>query len=221
MKSHAAFCLPIVWSAIFLVASLSACANETTKTVSPLQHPDSVPHPPVWLIFDLSVESVDVAIDTDKFVTRREASIFARREKGKAWSEAFSEALVTQLARANIPSRRATDSTHVPKHAVVIKGRFLSINEGDRLKRNTIGFGAGAEEISAIVKVYQQREGKLVRLGAIEAQAQGSQAPGVAGLILSAGQGAKKEEGMQITVENLAKKLVERGVRYYKKRGWL
>ena len=211
------------YAVLLLVSFLIGCTGGggSTKTVRPLQNPDSVPHPPMWLIYDFPVESVDVTMDTDKFVTGKKPSIFERREKGKAWAEALSEAFVTQLSQAGIVSRRATDSTHIPPNAVAIKGKFLTINEGDRIKRSTIGFGAGVEEVSVMVRVYQKRGDSLTRLAAIEAQAHGSKAPGVAGVVLSAGKQAKRDAGMQTTVENLAKKLVERGVRYYKKRGWL
>ncbi len=223
MIPQPSFYLVIRFLLLVLLCFLLSCGSggESTKTVRPLKDPTSVPHPPLWLIYDFPVESVDVTMDTDKLVTGKQASIFERREKGKAWADALSEAFVTQLSKAGITSRRATDSTHIPQHAVVIKGKFLSINEGDRIKRSTIGFGAGAEEISVMVRVYQKREEALIRLTAIEAQAHGSKAPGVAGLVLSAGQEAKRDEGMQTTVEHLAKKLVERGIRYYKKRGWL
>ena len=218
-------CLPLStrFSLMVLTCVLISCVGgaESTKTVRPLKDPTSVPRPPLWLIYDFPVESVDVTMDTDRLVTGKQASIFERREKGNAWAEALSEAFVTQLAKAGITSRRATKDTPIPPHAVAIKGKFLSINEGDRIKRSTIGFGAGVEEISVMVRVYQQRGKTLTRLAAIEAEAHGSKAPGVAGLVLSAGREAKRDEGMQVTVENLAKKLVDRGVRYYKKRGWL
>lgn len=204
-----------------LFVSLLSCSSGSTKAVRPLQDPTSVPRPPMWLIYDFTVESVDVRMDTDRYVTGKQASIFERREKGKAWADALSEAFVTELIKAGITARRATASTRIPEHAIAIKGRFLSINEGDRLKRSTIGFGAGAEEVSVRVRVYQQRERTLKRLAAVEAEAHGSKAPGVAGLVLSAGREAKRDAGMQVTVENLAKKLVERGINYYKQRGWL
>ncbi len=204
-----------------LLGALVSCSSESTKAVRPLTDPNAVARPPMWLIHDFVVESVDVKMDTDRYVTGKQPSIFERREKGKIWAEALSEAIVTELVKAGITARRATESTRIPEHAIVIKGRFLSINEGDRLKRSTIGFGAGAEEVSVRVRVYQQRENTLTRLAAVEAEAHGSKAPGVAGLVLSAGREAKRDAGTQVTVVNLAKKLVERGVNYYKQRGWL
>ena len=211
----------LMFLSLFLFFGCTTGGGGSTKAVRPLQDPNSVPRPPMWLIYDFPVESVDVKLDTDRYVTGKQASIFERREKGKAWSEALSEALVTELSKVGIISRRATESTHIPQHAIAIKGKFLSINEGDRLKRSTIGLGAGTEEVAVRLRVYQQRGDSLKRLAAIEAEAHGSKAPGVAGLILSAGREARRDAGMQVTVEHLAKKLVERGVNYYKKQGWL
>ena len=36
-----------------------------------------------------------------------------------------------------------------------IEGQFVSVNEGNRLRRMVVGFGAGASEVRTLVQVYE------------------------------------------------------------------
>ena len=88
-----------------------------------------------------------------------------------------------------------------------------------------------------MVQVYQMRKTGLMRISEVEAEAHGRKTPGVlgpaavaagagmmVGLVVSGGMNIKSEVmdgSMETTVNNLAEKLVERAVSYYKKRGWL
>ena len=55
----------------------------------------------------------------------------------------------------------------------MIKGEFVSIDEGIRLKRMLIGFGAGAAELRSVAEGYQVRETGLYPLGSAEIVAVG------------------------------------------------
>jgi hypothetical protein len=196
-----------------------------------------VPRPPVFLIYDFAVDPEDVMVDTAGLTSGDEASMAKRLSEGKEWANALTESLVRQFVEEGITSRRATGSTHIPLNAIAVKGQFISIDEGDEIKRTTIGFGAGAEDVSVMVQVYQMRKAGLMRISEIEAEGHGRKTPGVAGpaavavgagmvagLVVSSAMNVKSEAvdgSMQSTVDDIAEELVQRGVNYYKKRGWL
>jgi hypothetical protein len=196
-----------------------------------------VPRPPVFLIYDFAVDPEDVMVDTAGLTSGDEASMAKRLSEGKEWANALTESLVRQFVEEGITSRRATGSTHIPLNAIAVKGQFISIDEGDEIKRTTIGFGAGAEDVSVMVQVYQMRKAGLMRISEIEAEGHGRKTPGVAGpaavavgagmvagLVVSSAMNVKSEAvdgSMQTTVDDIAEELVQRGVNYYKKRGWL
>jgi hypothetical protein len=205
--------------------------------VSSLRGDEPLPRPPVFLIYDFAVDPEDVIVDTAGLTSGDEASTAERLTEGKEWANALSESLVRQFVDEGITARRATGSTHIPLNAIAVKGQFILIDEGDEIKRTTVGFGAGAEDVSIMVQVYQMKKPGLMRISEIEAEAHGRKTPGVAGpaavavgagmvvgLVISSAMNVKSEAvdgSMQTTVDDLAEELVERAVNYYKKRGWL
>ena len=235
-------CVTVRWaySGAVLVALfalfLGGCAGGSAKQVSS-RGDEPVPRPPVFLIYDFAVDPEDVMVDTAGLTSGDEASMAKRLSEGKEWANALTESLVRQFVEEGITSRRATGSTHIPLNAIAVKGQFISIDEGDEIKRTTIGFGAGAEDVSVMVQVYQMRKAGLMRISEIEAEGHGRKTPGVAGpaavavgagmvagLVVSSAMNVKSEAvdgSMQTTVDDLAEELVQRTVNYYKKRGWL
>ncbi len=157
-------------------------------------------------------------------------------ETGKAVAKELSDQLVTKLAERGITAKRATASSHVPLHALVVKGQFVSINEGDEMGRVTIGFGLGSEELRVLVQVYQMMDNGLRRISAVEGEAHGRKTPGVAGpgavaagtgmvvgVVVATGMNLLSEvKGpMAQAVNNLAEQFAERAVKAFKRQGWL
>ena len=241
MKRESFVTVPWPYSGAVLVALITlflvGCAGGSAKQVSSLKGDEPLPRPPVLLIYDFAVNPEDVMVDTAGLTSGDEASTAERLTEGKEWANALSESFVRQFMKEGITSRRATGSTHIPLNAIVVKGQFILIDEGDEIKRTTIGFGAGAEDLSAMVQVYQMRKAGLKRISEVEAEAHGRKTPGIAvpaamtagtgmvvGLVISSVMNLKSEAvdgSMQTTVDDLAEQLVERAVSYYKKRGWL
>ncbi len=223
--------------AALMISLLVGCAGGSAQTVSPLRGDEPLPRPPVFLIYNFAVDSEDVIVDTAGLTTGNKGTAFERQTVGRDYANSLAGALVTKLMEEGITSRRATGSTHIPLNAIAVKGQFILIDEGDEIKRTTIGFGAGAEDVSAMVQVYQMRKAGLMRISEIEAEAHGRKTPGVAGpaavavgagmvvgLVISSAMNVKAEAvdgSMQTTVDDIAEELVQRGVNYYKKRGWL
>jgi hypothetical protein len=124
-----------------------------------------------------------------------------------------------------------------PANALILKGQFLSVDEGDRAKRMVIGFGAGSSELVARVQAYQATETGLRRIAEAEAEASGSKKPGMVipvGVGAAAGTAATSaviSGGMNVTTEvrggleadagRLAEKIAERAEAFYQRQGWL
>ena len=175
MKRESCVTVPWLYSGAVLVALiaffLGGCAGGSAKQVGS-QGNEPLLRPPVFLIYDFAVDPEDVMVDTTGLTSGDEASTAERLSEGKEWANALSESLVRQFVEEGITSRRATGSTHIPLNAIAVKGQFISIDEGDEIKRTTIGFGAGAEEVSVMVQVYQMKKAGLMRISEIEAEGQ-------------------------------------------------
>ena len=222
---------------MIIAALLVGCAGGSAESVRQHTKGDSLPRPPVMLIHDLTVDPADVAVDElgPDFVSG-EAPTSEQLKQGRAVTQALSKELVTQLAQRGITARRAHGSTNVPMHALVVKGQFVSIEEGDQIKRVVVGFGAGAGELQANVQIYQQTATGLRPIIEGKGEAHGRKTPGVAGpAAVAAGAGmfvglvvstvvttgSELKGDMATHVKHLAEEFADRAEKFYKRQGWL
>lgn len=88
--------------------------------------------------------------------------------------------LVKNIQAMGLPAVRAYDQPPARPGELVLKGYFLSIDEGSAVKRILIGFGSGSAELKTFVEGYWMTDYGLQRLGSgeIESGSRGG-APGV------------------------------------------
>lgn len=158
---------PMYLFASLVLSILMGCATATTQRTGQVVEKNSLPRPPVLLIYDFSVAPDD-------------APPTAEIERAQAIAESFSETVVEKLQAVGVAAQRATDSTPVPLHALVVKGQFVNIQEGSRAQRMVVGFGAGSTMLQVEVQLYQMMANGLQRLSEVEGQARGSRKPGMA-----------------------------------------
>jgi hypothetical protein len=120
---------------------------------------------------------------------------------------------------------------------MAIKGTFVALDEGSRLKRMLIGFGSGAADLGAVVEGFQMREDGLHPLGSGEVVAGGGHMPGIlvpvgagaaagtaaTSAVISGSVNVVKEAGPE-TIEGAADRTADEVAdtieAVYKKRGW-
>ena len=232
MSTHACAVL-----ASLLALFLAGCAGGSAKVGQQYSGGKSLPRPPVVLVYQFAVDADDVVVDTFGLdIGNKQASTLERVKRGRAFARALSLKLVNKVDELGIPVRAATPHTKVPLNAIVVKGQFVTIDEGDQTKRTMIGFGAGAEEVRVRVQVYQMTEMGLRRISEAEGEAHGRKTPGVVGpagvaagtgmvvgLVVSAGMNIKSEAidgSMETTLNNLVEQFIENAARFYKRQGW-
>jgi hypothetical protein len=104
----------------------------------------------------------------------------------------------------------------------VLRGYFVSIDEGSAGKRVLVGFGSGEAEMRSAVEGYQMTAQGLRLLGSGEVEAGGSKMPGMAvplavlaatanpiGLVVGGGAKLYGEETGSDTIEGAAKRTAE------------
>jgi hypothetical protein len=80
----------------------------------------------------------------------------------------LATAIADELATLKIPATRQPKDSPWPATGLVVRGEFLQVDEGNRLRRAVIGFGAGATEVLAQVEVFdlaQSREKPILVYG--------------------------------------------------------
>jgi len=182
----------------------------------------TLPRPPVLLLYDFAVAPAD-APPSEKI------------KQDRAIARSLSEQAVIKLGQRGIRAQRATASTTVPLHAVVVKGQFVTIEEGSGGQRVLIGFGAGKSELRVNGRVYQMTESGLKIISEGEAGAHGSSSPGLAPSAIVAGAtgspvGLVAGGAMHLHTESkgpvkenigrLADGFAERAAAFYSRQGW-
>ncbi|MCH7645391.1 MAG: DUF4410 domain-containing protein [Myxococcales bacterium] len=194
--------------------------------------------PPVVLVYDFAVTPEEAL--TDSFGTYSERAGEAESKEiqlAHATAVSLSEQLVAKLQKKGIAAERALDDRAPPLHAFVVRGQFLDVDKGSRLKRMVIGFGAGSSKLVARVQVYQAVDWGLRRIAEAEATATGSKAPGMAvpvgggvamgaaatSAAISGGMNIFKEVrgGMHADAGRMAEQIAKRAEAYYRSQGWL
>ena len=221
-----------------LTAVGMGCASAGVTPVAGAADPSMLPRPGVVLVYDFAVGADDVVIDTLGAEFQSERSKLSEEEQiAYATADELSVALVDALTQSGINARRARDEESPPLHAILLKGQFITIDKGSRIKRMVIGFGAGSSELRTRVQAYQATQSGLRRIAEAEAEATGSKMPGMA---VPVGAGAAMGNlatsaaisgGMNIVDETrgamnpdakrLAEKIAERAKAFYVRQGWL
>ena len=173
---------PLAW---ILISGLTAigvgCASVSVTPVAGTADQSMLPRPGVFYVYDFAVGPEDVMVDSLGAEFMSEGEKLSKEEQtAYATAEAFSMALVEELRKEGINAQRINRGAVPRLHSIVLKGQFVTIDEGSRFKRMVIGFGAGSSEIRARVQAYQATERGLHRIVEAEAKATGSKTPGMA-----------------------------------------
>ena len=159
-------------------------------------------------------------------------------ELGQALGDQVANQLVSQLNEMGIPAVREETAGALGDSDALLEGYFVTIDEGDRLQRMLIGFGAGASELRTLVQVYQMQGSNLVDLGFAEIEAEGGNLPGMLvpvgagaatgnllrGAVVGGAVAGVKEIGpetIEAAAERTAEEIAGAIKEGYEKRGWL
>jgi hypothetical protein len=201
--------------------------------------PDAeIARPSTIVVHDFAVDLSEVVADTfGPEFSSGPGNLSERATLGRDTANALAEKLVAELRDRGIRAERASSGRVAPVSALVIKGQFVTIDEGDRAKRMTIGLGAGSSNLIARVQVYQMTERGLRRIVEAEATAHGSKMPGMAipiaggaaagslatSAAISGGMNIVKEgrASMDADAGHMAEKIAERAKAFYERQRWL
>ncbi len=223
---------------LLALASLAGCAStklERGRAFAPL---DDRPKPPMVLVYDFAVSAEDVIVDTfGPSLLTGDGDPSERVDLARETQRAFTAVVVAKLKEKGIKARRGESRTVPPLNALMLKGQFLTIDEGDAMGRTIIGFGRGGKELSVAVQVYQMMMTGPQQLVEGKGTSKGGKRPGmlipVAGgaalgtaatsAVISGSVNIMSETSGRFNtdIKKLAEELGERAVQFYIDRGWL
>ena len=103
-----------------------------------------------------------------------------QREVGRKLGAQIARELVADLRGMGLPAVAAAGQPAPRVDDIVLRGYFVSIDEGSAGKRVLVGFGSGTAEMRAAVEGYQMTAQGLRLLGSGEVASGGGKMPGVA-----------------------------------------
>ncbi len=218
---------------------LAGCAS--SEVTSQDRYEGELAKPARIVVYDFAATPQDVPANSAL------AGLYAERETpqseeeialGRELGALVGEKLVAELDERGIAAVRAAGGTQPQVGDGVIKGAFVAVDEGSRLQRMLIGFGAGAAELVTLVEGYQQTADGLSPLGSAEVEAAGGKMPGVlapVGVGAAAGRAATSAviSGAASTVREIDSETLEGAAartaeevadvveEAYRQRGWL
>lgn len=224
-----------------LLMALVACApthirQEQAYSGPPLPRPENI------LVADFAVTPQQVKLDSGLrarlmgMVSGTPQDVQAT-EDGRAVADAIANTLVQDLRKLGLPAVRADASAPaIGGNTLIIDGQMLSVDEGNRTRRNLIGLGAGQSTVEADLQLYYQSAGAQPRLiERFDAVAQSSRKPGAAetmGVGAATGRIAESAAvgtGSSLLMsgdaasdgEHMAKQVVEKLKPFFTQQGWL
>ncbi|MCE5335361.1 MAG: DUF4410 domain-containing protein [Desulfobacteraceae bacterium] len=144
------FLIGYVFTAMLLLAPLSpACAQSSGQ-------PGKAPLPPgspqAIYVTDFVLEIANISEDA-KLVRRPKIRQDDPYAKSRKLIELLSTSLTKELQEKGLPASRLYQNANVPDKGWMVKGQFLEVDQGNRLRRTIVGFGAGATEMQIEVAV--------------------------------------------------------------------
>jgi len=208
---------------LFVVVTIVGCASTSNVTARHEYKGRKIARPNHILVYD--------------FAPPRNVPAESASAVQSAGSE-IAKALVEDIRGMGLPAKRVSSKSAPQIGDLVLKGRLISINEGDATDRIAIGFGSGASSVKAAVEGFLMTDHGLKKLGSGNVDSSGSTSPGAAlgvvstiatanpaGLIISSGMKVYGEASGSSKVEGRAKQIAEEISSVlqvkFKEQGWI
>lgn len=196
--------------AALLLVFLAACAQTGIRRAA-LVRETNLPRPSRILVYDFAVSEKEVR--EYQGIMRQQPTIkdAATRERlvAQEVKDALAEELVDHLKPLGFVVERVSRGAAATGNDLVIDGQFMTVDEGNPLRRLVIGFGNGASAVQTRVQVYQAPDAR--KLMDFTTDADSGKLPGAAPTV---GAGAVAAGG--VTAGMVVANAAVSGVKVYK-----
>ena len=168
-------------SGFFVLAVLAACAS--SQVVSRQQYQGQRLPPPtrIW-VYDFASSAADVPVGSTLAGAPAAGSTppsAEEREAARKLGAEVAKQLVAEIQGMGLPAAEANSRTRPQVGEYVLRGYFVSVDEGSATKRIMLGFGSGNANLTTTVEGYQVTPQGLRLLGSGEVQSEGNKTPGL------------------------------------------
>lgn len=226
--------------ALLLLAA--GCAKTNVKTTNQVGY-TGLPRPQQVLVYNFAVSPADIKENSGLFAkigrsmeggsqTAEEIQI------GRETADALATELTVKIAALGLNPLRATSNMPITPGSILVTGHFVNIDEGNRLRRNVIGLGAGKSSLDATVSVLAPGPTGLGEIIGFDAHADSGNMPGAAvmgpaGAAAGAGTAAVVATNAAVGMaksyksasaqqaKQMADKIIAELAKYFAQQGWI
>ena len=171
---------------LIVFALLAGCAPTNVQQTS--ENTGALPRPDRILVYDFAVSPDEVELDEGlaaEIKQRYEHDQYTNRtpeelKVGHTVAYVVADELVKKIQSYGLWAERATGSATHHGNTLIIKGAFLTIDEGNRAERVAIGFAAGRTNVQADVQVFELTAGGEQHVETLNASGESASKPGMA-----------------------------------------
>ncbi len=228
-------------SFLLVAGLLGACASAEVTSSKSYIGDEKIPRPDRIIVYTFSATPAEVPPNSaiaDRVTGHATPQTNQELEVGRKLGASVARNLVAQIRAMGLPATEAAKAPKPKAGDAVIKGHFVSIDEGSVSKRMLVGFGSGAAELRTVVEGYQVTDKGLRPLGSREIDSDGGKTPGVlvpaavtvatanpvglvvGGAVKVAGE-ATGSETLEGAAKRTAKAIAEELKAAFQKQGWI
>jgi len=225
-----------------VVFFMVACAKTNIQKTSELDML-GMPKPTTVLIYNFSVDPQAVQQNSSplsKLVRsfENDNETVEKLKLGNEVAEAMAKELTQKILAMGLNPQRADQSSAVVPGSILITGQIIKIDEGNSIRRNVIGLGAGQSSLDATISVLAPSASGNKALITFNAHADSGNKPGAlvmgpagaaagagaaATVAVNAAQGAANtyKSASSKQASDMAEKISTELAQYFAKEGWI
>ena len=172
-------------SVIALSAAIICVACAPTNVQVDYFDTAKLPRPNRILVYDFAASPDEVQLDSG--ISARVIDLMhgtprttQEREVGHQVAAALSKYLVEDINKLGLPAERYSGPVPRENSALMIRGQFVSIDEGNRTERMVIGLGLGRTKVEADAQMVDLTPGSEQTVENFQATAESGAKPGAA-----------------------------------------
>jgi hypothetical protein len=168
---------------VSVAAAKNPLAHVDIKTVKSYAGQNPLPKPDRVVVYNFTVTPDIVQTDRAPGVRQRmkgnSKDEVAEQVEDQITSDLLKE-LQKQLKASGIPVEKGMSEAQASGHALTIHGTVTKLNQGHRLRRGTVGLGAGGSDVETDCQISVATGGNNVLFSELTTVAKSSKKPGAA-----------------------------------------
>jgi hypothetical protein len=165
---------------VFALVVLAGCAS-TEVTNRERYEGAKLPRPDRIIVYDFTADAADVPAES-AFAAQMAGAVTPPPQQvalGRKLGAQVAKDMIANLRGMGLPAVAAAGQPAPRADDIVLRGYFVSVDEGSATQRVLVGFGAGAAELNTAVEAYHMTDQGLRPLARGQIKSGGGELPGM------------------------------------------